>query len=78
VTAAAPEQYDSSFHEGAGFENSSDTLMQPFMDFMMQDLDSMPFGMLDESWLGIQHVNTSMGFDTQAQMSVGVEQAIVR
>jgi len=36
------------------------------MDFMMQDIDTMPFRLLDKSWLGLQHVSTSMEFYTHA------------
>jgi hypothetical protein len=47
---------------------------QPFIDFMMQDMNPTPFGLFDESWLGLQNGDGSLGFDAPPQMFVGLEQ----
>ncbi|OBT65745.1 hypothetical protein VE03_03343 [Pseudogymnoascus sp. 23342-1-I1] len=44
-----------------GVESST---MQPLLDFMTQDVNLMPFGLIDESWWGLdQRAEAAMGFD---------------
>jgi hypothetical protein len=47
---------------------------QPFIDFMMQDMNPTPFGLFDESWLVLQNGDGSLGFDAPTQVFVGLEQ----
>ena len=38
--------------------------MQPLLDFMTQDINLMPFGLIDESWWDLdQMANSAMNFD---------------
>jgi hypothetical protein len=64
----------SDFPTVARIENTSDSINQPFIDFIMQDMNLTPFGLFDESWLGLQNGNSSLGFDAPTQMFVGLEQ----
>jgi len=63
----------SDFPAVSGIENTSDSMNQLFIDFMMQDMNALPFGLFDESWLGLQNSDSSLGFDAPSHMSIGLE-----
>ncbi|KAN0122781.1 Fungal specific transcription factor domain containing protein [Hyaloscypha variabilis] len=64
----------SDFPAVVGIENTSGSMNQPFIDFMMQDMNPTPFGLFDESWLVLQNGDGSLGFDAPTQVFVGLEQ----
>jgi hypothetical protein len=70
----AQEPSVSDFPAFVGIENTSGSMNQPFIDFMMQDMNPTPFGLFDESWLVLQNGDGNLGFDAPAQMFVGLEQ----
>ena len=54
------EQYHTSL-EDREVDDSVQTSIHPLMDFMTQDVDLIPFGLLDENWWRLQDGNTNMG-----------------
>ncbi len=61
-TSIHQEQYQPDFQERAELEDLSQPPTRPLMDLMTQDMDLMPFGLLDESWWRLQHGDVNMGF----------------
>lgn len=54
------EQYRTGLEDKAG-DDSGQASANPLMDFMTQDMDLMPFGLLDESWWRQQHGDMNLG-----------------
>ena len=56
------EQCDPHSQGPSGLEEMDPPAMQPWMDFMTQDLSLMPFGLMDESWWRLQYGDSTMNF----------------
>jgi hypothetical protein len=56
------EQNDTDSQGSNELEEIDLPAMQPWMDFMTQDLSLIPFGLMDESWWRLQYGDSTMNF----------------